>query len=357
MNRSLPVLITSVGLGLLLLLGVLGYRYTHESKDRNSSATLIVEVAKGTKPLEIVKKLESENVIANASHFYWTGKLLGYWGKLKMGEYEVSPRMTTLEILNILTSGISVMKTLTIPEGDNMYQVAEKIAEKGFGDAQEVLDLCRDPGFMKKLGFEEPLPRTLEGYLYPESYFLNKTITVEQILTQMVKTFRSHWKKEFDNRARELKLTPHQVVTLASVIEKETGAASERPMISSVFHNRLRKHMKLQSDPTTIYGLWENYSGNIHKKDLMSKTPYNTYVIPALPIGPITNPGIEAIKAALHPATSEFLFFVSHNDGTHEFTKTFKDHQNAVVKFQINKDAREGKSWRDLDKSKRANQQ
>lgn len=357
MNRSLSVLITSVSLILVLVTAVLGYRYSHESKDKTATHTLIIEVAKGSKPLDIVKKLEAEKIISSPTRFYWTGKILGYWGKLKMGEYEVSPRMSTLEILNILTSGISVMKTLTIPEGDNMYQIADKISEKGFGDAQEVLDLCRDPAFIRKLGFNDPLPPTLEGYLYPESYFLNKTITVEQILTQMVKTFRAHWKPEFNNRARELKLTPHQVVTLASVIEKETGAASERPMISSVFHNRLAKRMKLQSDPTTIYGLWQNYTGNIHKKDLLSKTPFNTYVIPALPIGPISNPGQEAIRAALYPAQSEYLFFVSHNDGTHEFTKTFKDHQNAVIKFQVNKNARDGKSWRDLDKTKRANQQ
>ena len=356
MNRSLPVLITGIGLITVLILSIAGYRYSHESLDKTSTRMVIIEVEKGSKPLEIVKKLESEKVIANATTFYWTGKILGYWGKLKMGEYEVSPHMNTMEILNVITSGISVMKTLTIPEGDNMYQVAEKIESKGLGTAQEVLDLCRNTSFISKLGFTDPLPPTLEGYLYPESYFLNKSATPEQILTQMVRTFRSHWKKEFDQRAKELKLTPHQVVTLASVIEKETGASSERPMISSVFHNRLAQHMKLQSDPTTIYGLWESYSGNIHKRDLQSRTPYNTYVIPALPVGPISNPGIEAIKAALYPAKSEYLFFVSHNDGTHEFTKKFSDHQNAVIKFQVNKSAREGKSWRDLDKSKRANQ-
>jgi UPF0755 protein len=249
------------------------------------------------------------------------------------------------------------MKTLTIPEGDNLYQVAEKIAALGLSDAQDVIDLCKNPTFIRKMGFVDPLPPTLEGYLYPESYFLNKTATPEQILTQMVKTFRSHWNTEFDKRARELKFTPHQVVTLASVIEKETGASSERPMISSVFHNRLGKRMRLQSDPTIIYGLWESYSGNIHKKDLQSKTPYNTYVIPALPIGPISNPGVEAIRAALYPAKSDYLFFVSHNDGTHEFTTKFSDHQNAVIKFQVNKSARDGKSWRDLEKSKRANNQ
>jgi UPF0755 protein len=134
------------------------------------------------------------------------------------------------------------------------------------------------------------------------------------------------------------------------MIEKETGAPEERPLISSVFHNRLEKKMRLQSDPTTIYGIWDRYQGNLHKADLLERNEYNTYQIPGLPIGPISNPGKEALEAALYPAKSPFLYFVSHNDGTHEFTSPYQDHQAAVRRFQLDPKAKSGKSWRDLAK-------
>jgi UPF0755 protein len=174
------------------------------------------------------------------------------------------------------------------------------------------------------------------------------------MIRQMVRHFQSIWTEEKETRAKALGFTRHQLITLASMVEKETGAPQERPIISSVFHNRLRKKMKLQSDPTTIYGIWERYDGNIHRADLLSETPYNTYTIPALPIGPIGNPGKEAIEAALHPAQTDYLFFVSHNDGTHEFTRSIEEHNKAVTKFQLDPKARAGKSWRDLVKQKKA---
>jgi UPF0755 protein len=172
---------------------------------------------------------------------------------------------------------------------------------------------------------------------------------------QMVKHFFDFWGKEQEQRARELNLSVHAIITLASIIEKETGAAEERAMISSVFHNRLKKRMKLQSDPTTIYGMWERFKGKIHKQDLFEKNSYNTYAVAALPEGPIGNPGKEAIQAALYPADTPFYYFVSHNDGTHEFSRTVEEHNQAVLKYQLDKKMREGKSWR--DHLKKSNQQ
>ena len=176
-------------------------------------------------------------------------------------------------------------------------------------------------------------------------------MSAEDMIRQMVRHFKDSWTPDFTARARALNLTQFQVITLASMIEKETGAPQERPMIASVFYNRLHKKMKLQSDPTTIYGMWERYTGKVHVSDLQEKNDYNTYSVAALPIGPISNPGTEAIKATLYPSSSEFLFFVSHNDGTHEFTSSLADHNAAVRKFQLDPKAREGKSWRDLGKS------
>jgi UPF0755 protein len=143
-------------------------------------------------------------------------------------------------------------------------------------------------------------------------------------------------------------LNKHQVVILASVVEKETGAKAERPIIAGVFTNRLKKRMRLESDPTTVYGIWSRYKGNIRKDDLLEMTPYNTYKVPALPAGPISNPSLEAIQAVLHPQSNDYLFFVSKNDGTHVFTKTYQEHVEAVNNWQRNAKAREGKSWRNL---------
>jgi UPF0755 protein len=161
----------------------------------------------------------------------------------------------------------------------------------------------------------------------------------------MVQQFR---KRVGDTAKGHPFLSAHEVVVLASVVEKETGAKEERPQIASVFTNRLRKRMRLESDPTTIYGMWERYTGNIRKDDLLQLTPYNTYKIPALPLGPIANPSFEAIQAVMAPATTEYLFFVSKNDGTHQFTTNYADHQRAVDEWQRNRSNRAGKSWRQL---------
>jgi UPF0755 protein len=167
----------------------------------------------------------------------------------------------------------------------------------------------------------------------------------KQIVLSMVELFKKKtsnldWSHPF--------LSKHEVIILASIVEKETGAKQERPAIAGVFTNRLKKRMRLESDPTTIYGIWSRYNGNIKKSDLLEKTPYNTYKIPALPLGPISNPSLEAIKAVLNPDQSKYLFFVSKNDGTHIFTENYKDHLQAVNDFQKNARARQGKSWRDL---------
>jgi UPF0755 protein len=167
----------------------------------------------------------------------------------------------------------------------------------------------------------------------------------------MVKRFSLAWSANEELRAKELGMTRDEIITLASIVEKETGAPEERPIIAGVFHNRLSKKMRLQSDPTTIYGIWSRYKGNLHKSDLLDPNPYNTYYVPALPAGPISNPGIESIRATLNPSIHHYLYFVSKNDGTHTFTSTYEDHSKAVTQFQLDRRAREGKSWRDLKRN------
>ena len=297
------------------------------------------------------RSLNKLGIIANSRWFFWYGRLTGKWKKVKVGEYRLSPSMSPIEIFNTLTSGISIGHPITIREGENLYEIAEDLAAKSLCSKEAFIELSKDPIFIASLGyFKESLPISLEGYYFPETYLFNRTSTAPEIAKQMVKHFFEHWGPVQEAAAESLQMTRHQVVTLASMIEKETGAPEERPMISSVFHNRLKKHMKLQSDPTTIYGMWDRYRGKIHKKDLFEKNLYNTYSVDALPLGPIANPGKEALEAALHPSETPYFYFVSHNNGTHQFSVTFNEHLSAVKTYQLDPKAREGKSWRDLKK-------
>ena len=177
--------------------------------------------------------------------------------------------------------------------------------------------------------------KTVEGYLFPETYFFQKQASAEKIIRAMIGRFKSVFTKEWKNRAQELGFSVHEIVTLASIIEKETGVAKERSIISSVFHNRLEKGIRLASDPTVIYGI-ENFDGNLTRQDLRTRTPYNTYTNYGLPPGPIANPGKAALEAALYPADTPYLYFVAKPDNTHHFSTTLAEHNRAVRKYQLN---------------------
>lgn len=311
----------------------------------------LLTVVRGDTPSAVSRKLEAEGLVRDATVFLWAGKFLGTWKSLKAGEYELSPGMSGQEISAILIKGISKQYVVTIPEGTNLYEVVALIRAGGKLDADQFQKLARDREWIASLGlFKEP-PESLEGFLFPDTYHYSRATPPAELLKTMVKRFFQAW-KSIPGVEQLSDAELFRMVTLASMVEKETGAPEERPRIAGVFANRLRKNMRLQSDPTTIYGMWERYRGNITRNDLLTPSPYNTYTVPALPRGPIANPGLEALKAALSPESHEFLYFVSKNDGTHVFTKTYGDHQGAVKSFQINAKAREGKSWRDLSKPK-----
>jgi len=274
--------------------------------------------------------LEREGLIRTSAFFVYSGKAQSADRKVRAGEYELNPGMTPAEILAILLNGHVVLHPLTIPEGLTIVQIADVAAQDGFVDRAEFLQLAKDQTFISSLGVKA---ETLEGYLYPDTYKFPRGIKTREVLVAMVEQLRQEVGPDLHARMQELKMTMHEVLTLASVIEKETGSGSERPEISAVFHNRLKKHIPLQSDPTVIYGL-PAFDGNIHKKDLSSPSPYNTYRVQGLPPGPIANPGIQAIRAALYPSDSHSLYFVSRNDGTHQFSATLIEHNKAVEKYQ-----------------------
>jgi UPF0755 protein len=238
--------------------------------------------------------------------------------------------MRPLEILDRFRRGLVVLHPVTIPEGYSVRQIAEVLRGAGIGDPEELLGLAESPAFISELGLDVP---TLEGYLFPDTYGLPRNISTADIVRRMVGRFQETYQSVWANRAAELGLTRHQVVTLASIIEKETGSGIERPIISAVFHNRLRLRMPLQSDPTVIYPI-KNFDGNLRKVDLVRDNPYNTYRRRGLPPGPIGNPGREALEAALYPSPVDYLYFVARNDGSHHFSRTLREHNKAVDQYQ-----------------------
>jgi len=256
-------------------------------------------------------------------------KFVGGGRNIKAGEYHLNTHMSPLSVLDILRKGRIITHAVTIPEGFTRKQIAEALAQKGLVSKKEFLRFTADPEVVKNYGISAS---TLEGYLYPDTYHFARNLTAKAIVEVMVKRFR----EAFDplrERAAELGIDVEEVVTLASIVEKETGLADERPLIASVFLNRLRKGIRLASDPTVIYGI-RDFNGNLTRDDLMTRTPYNTYMIKGLPAGPIANPGIASIRAVLYPAETDYLYFVSKNDGSHYFSKTLSEHNQAVRKYQ-----------------------
>jgi UPF0755 protein len=313
------------------------------------SAYTIITVTDNDTLREVGQQLYEKEVIGSVEVFVMWARIFGHDKKMKSGEYGVAVGTTLSGLFEILRSGKSLGHRLIVPEGTNLYEIAAKLEELSLCKKEDFVALTTNKKFIRSF-FSEDVS-SLEGYLFPDTYFFTKVDGCRTIARRLVLRFLDKFKK--------IGIRPgwsrHQIVTLASIIEKETGAEFERPQISSVFHNRLQKKMRLQTDPTVIYARLlqtGSYSLNITKSDLLTDHPYNTYKRSGLPPGPISNPGFEALSAAVQPASTEYLYFVSKNDGTHVFSKNYKDHSSAVTSFQMDPKARAGKSWRDLSKSK-----
>ncbi len=319
--------------GLLLLIlaaGLAALEITSRlSPLAQESRKVLVSVPRGATPPQIGRLLEESGVIRSGEAFRYYVAYRKVGPKLKAGEHQLDASMSIPEVVSSLIEGRYKMYRLTVPEGLTMDQVAALAAQTGLADEAEFKRLCRDPEFISARNMDVP---TLEGYLFPETYHFVRGTSTAEIVTAMVDRFRQVWEK-LEPLARTSELTPHQVVTLASIIEKETGAAEERPLISAVFHNRLKRGMRLETDPTVIYGI-KNFNGNLTRKHLETYSPYNTYLIDGLPPGPIANPGAESLEAALNPAQVNYLFFVSKNDGTHQFSGSLREHNQAVNRYQ-----------------------
>jgi UPF0755 protein len=275
--------------------------------------------------------LYEKRLIQSPFRFNLIARYKGYDKKLQAGEYLLSSSVSPIKLLEKLVNGEVKLHKITIPEGYNINQIAELAADAGFGEKTEFIAAATNAAFVREKGIEAD---TFEGYLFPDTYFFPRGTNSRKIIATMVDRFRTVFKPEWKDQGQTHGFTIHQVITLASIIEKETGVASERPIISSVFHNRLKKRMRLESDPTVIYGI-KNFNGNLTRKHLATTTPYNTYRIKGLPRGPIANPGLESMHAALYPANTPYIYFVSKKDKTHQFSTNLKDHNKAVRKYQL----------------------
>jgi len=351
MKRHLIKLLIFLFIGALV--GAVSIFYVLNAPASSTPQEIIFEVQPGSFKLT-ANRLKQAGLIKSEIHFRMLARLMGITEKVRVGEYKLSPHMTPAAILEEISTGRSIQRTLTISEGSNIYEIAGLFEQLGISKKESFLKLCFDKNFLRR--FIDYEVSSCEGYVFPETYSYTKYSTVENLLSEMISTAKVRFKDQLQ-LGTLFGLTPHQVVTLASIVEKETGADDERPLVSSVYHNRLRLKMRLQADPTTLYGKMVK-SGkvehNISRQDLKNVNSYNTYGMAGLPIGPIANPGLESIKAAVNPAKTEYLYFVSQNDGRHVFSKTFKSHNSAVTAFQKNAAARKGKSWRDLNKNKNA---
>ncbi|MBF0588847.1 MAG: endolytic transglycosylase MltG [Magnetococcales bacterium] len=313
-----------------LLLAAAGGWYLQQFLERPNPTAIGFTVGKGWSLNRVARELESRGVISSADMFRLVGR---FWGKghIRAGEYRLEAGVKPQQVLEHLRRGQVVQHRIVIPEGFSNRDIIFLMSQRQWPDIGKVI---ADPATRKKLGVEAV---SLEGWLFPDTYFYNKDESAMQIVTRMVKRTQQVLQEEWAGRPKEIEArlkSPYDALIFASIIEKETGQPQERPLISGVFHNRLKINMRLQSDPTVIYGI-PDYDGDIKRKHLTTPTPYNTYTEHGLTPTPIANPGREAIHAALHPATTEAFYFVAKGDGSksHRFSKTLKEHERNVKRY------------------------
>ncbi len=319
----------------LVFTGIWLYQYSR-TPGPQGPPEVVVLIPQGISFEKIVEILVENGVIYNDVRFQLLARIQKRAGKIQAGEFVLHTGRLPGEILEELANAKPLQHKITIPEGLRAGEIAEILSEGNWSDTKKIAELVHDQEFIASVGLQGN--SSLEGYLFPDTYYITRipAFSEEDIITMMVRRFFQVW-----NELQPGDSDMRDIVILASIIEKETAAREEMPLIASVFRNRLHLRMRLQSDPTVIYGI-ENFSGNLTKKDLQTVTPYNTYTNFGLPPGPICNPGRRAINAALHPANEKYLYFVSKNDGTHFFSTTLNQHNRAVFKYQKNRDRKKG---------------
>ena len=290
----------------------------------------LVLVPKGSPLREVVGIFREGGILPHPFAFRALVLLTFSGRQLHYGEYAFPTPPSAFEVWRKLVRGDVIKYEVTVPPGANLYDVAKLLEEKNLATAEAFLATATSSAVLGRLDIPG---ESAEGYLFPDSYILVKPVTPGEILEFMVRQFRRKVPPDAEKRAKEAGLSLHQVVTIASIIEKETGVEEEKPIVSAVIRRRLALGMPLQMDPTVIYGM-KRFDGTVTRKDLRTAGPYNTYLNRGLPPGPIANPGAAALVAALNPSKEDYLFFVSRNDGSHTFSRTLPEHNRAVEEFR-----------------------
>lgn len=302
----------------------------------DSAAELHIDVASGSSLWRIATDLEKAGIVRSGRALVLLARWRGVAAKVRAGEYALSPSWGTPRVLDQLVAGRVVTYEVVLPEGLTAAEIAVRLEAATVARADEFLAVTRDPVIAREFGVEGA---NLEGYLFPETYRMPHGLSAKQVARVLFDQFRAQWVPlAADANARGLSM--QQVVTLASIVEKETGAPDERPLVASVFWNRLASGMRLESDPTTIYGI-RDFDGNLRRAHLEDETnPWNTYRIQGLPPTPIANPGAASLAATVRPAASEYLYFVAKGDGTHIFSRSYAEHLANVARYQRGRDSR-----------------
>jgi UPF0755 protein len=284
-----------------------------------------VTIPRGAGVAAVAETLAARALVPSADAFRFYARVSGRDRRIQAGTYEIPRGLGVREVLRILTTGRPAEERLVLAEGLMLVEVAAAVERQLGIPAESVLIAARDSGLRARIGTPGV---TLEGYLYPSTYHVAAGATARRVVRRMVEEFESRWKPEWDRRLDTLDLSRHDVVTLASIIEGEVRYGPDRRFVSSVYHNRLRRGMRLQADPTVIYALGTRR--RLYEKDYLTPSPYNTYLVDGLPPGPIAQPSAESLEAALYPAPTDFLYFVARSDGKHVFSRTLGEHTAAV---------------------------
>ena len=295
----------------------------------SSDQTHTLKIRRGMGFNAILRQMEQDSLVRGTSRIKFTAQLFGYKNQIKAGRYALPGGLSSYGLLQKLVRGDVVHEPVTIPEGKTARQIASLLQRRVEIDSARFLQLVNDSAFVRSLGVEAP---SLEGFLFPNTYYFEWGMSEEQIIRTMVAEFWKRYDDTLRRRAEELGLSLLEVVTLASIIEGEAMVDSERTVISAVYHNRLRRGMRLQADPTIQY-IIEDGPRRLLKRDLEIDSPYNTYRYSGLPPGPINNPGLASIRASLYPADVDYLYFVARGDGSHTFSRTWKEHLRAKAHF------------------------
>jgi UPF0755 protein len=332
-KRLLAIVVSLAAVAFLALAGwmYLGVQRPYKGYE---AAEQFVEIPPGIGTVGMSQRLAEAGVVRNAATFRMAVWVRGAGRRLQAGEYRFDRPMTATEVVDKIARGDVYLRTITFREGLTIRQMAELYESRGFGPAQEFVKAAGNAEAIRSL---DPDARDLEGYLFPDTYTLPRRVTAEQLVSRMVAGFQKVLTPELRRQATARGLSVRELVTLASIVEKETGKAEERPLVAAVYANRLKIGMGLQCDPTVIYALEREgrFNGNLTREDLHNyDSPYNTYRYAGLPPGPIAAPGKASLEAAANPADASYLYFVSRNDGSHAFATTLEEHNRNVFQFQ-----------------------